>query len=952
MFLSKPFPLLEGNADFVTERLRFHFGGDSNVCVFYNLVLVSGQSFHRHLHRSLAYVRGWLAAGLMAVAGVAQASLSYEMLASFEKPGSQVVAPLVRHSDGNFYGVASATGAQGRGSVFRLTPAGTLTTLFSFSGTDGLGPAAGLVEGVDQALYGTTASGGSGNFGVVFKVTTAGVFTKLVDFTGASGTARGSVPHGLVRHADGLFYGVTQAGGTSGAGTIFSLTTAGVVTTLVDLTGTTGSFHGSEPLGPLVASGTLLYGVTKYGGTANLGVVFEVSTAGAWRVLREFTGTAGISVGANPAGGVMLNTDGALYGTTEFGGVNDFGVAFQLTTAVTPAYTVLHSFADATGSQPASALLRGSDGQLYGTTASGGASGWGTAYKISTNGTHTLLASFTGETGLTPGASPRSGFALGVDDLFYAITSAGAAGQLGQAYKVTAVGTFTSVAALSLPAGWTPSGAPVASGSGTLLFPMAAGGTGGGGNVTSLSTTGTTTMLTALGGTLGSMPDGTLRSVNGLFYGVAARGGASSRGTLFRYTPGVGAALVLAYTTSAGSLAEGPLVHGADGLLYGVGREGGASSRGSIYKVTTAGVRTRLASFSGTAGAAPGGKPHGPLVLASDGNFYGLTEEGGTSNTGVLFRLTAAGVYSVISHFGSTGARSPQSGFVIGQDGALYATTSAGGTADAGTLIRFNPTAGTWAMVGEFSGLAGSVPGDNPAGELLVAADGTIYGMTTAGGADGLGTVFQYSSTGGLQSLVSFTGAAGTAPGAASANDGAGLIFTGGLGFGSDGQLYGVTSGGGAGGGGVAFRLTFTSPLSDWKLTYLGDANASDTDDFDSDGMSNLLEYALFADPGFADVISMPQASVSTFAANDDRLTIEVPRDSERSDISIFVEVSGSLLANDWTVLASSITGAPFSGPGYFDGDSTAPGFKLVTIRDSQPVSAASARFIRIRITH
>ncbi len=91
---------------------------------------------------------------------------------------------------------------------------------------------------------------------------------------------------------------------------------------------------------------------------------------------------------------------------------------------------------------------------------------------------------------------------------------------------------------------------------------------------------------------------------------------------------------------------------------------------------------------------------------------------------------------------------------------------------------------------------------------------------------------------------------------------------------------------------------------------------------------------------------------MSTFAANDDRLTIEVPRDSERSDISIFVEVSSSLLANDWTVLASSITGAPFSGPGYFDGDSIAPGFKLVTIRDSQPVSAASARFIRIRITH
>lgn len=882
------------------------------------------------------------------------ASVTYEVLSSFEKPGTQVVAPLVQHSDGNFYGVASTAGARGFGSVFKITPGGTLSTLFSFSGSDGNGPVTGLVEGADQALYGSTSSGGTGNFGVVYKITTAGVFTKLADFTGSTGAARGSVPHALMRHANGNFYGVTQAGGAGGFGTVFSMTPAGVVTTLAELTGTTGARPGSEPLGPLAVSGNLLYGVTKYGGTANLGVIFEVSITGTWRAMGEFTGTTGTRPGANPAGGLLMNTDGALYGTAEFGGTNSFGVAFKITTATTPVYTVLRHFADPTGSQPAGTLVRDPvDGQLWGTTSSGGTGGWGTVYKITTAGVHTLLASFTGQTGIVPGASPRGGMALSAAGPFQAVTSAGAAGNLGQAFKVASAGTFTALAAVSLPNGWNPSGAPVASGNGELLFPMAAGGTGGGGNLISLSITGNVTIAAALGGTLGSMPDGALNSAaGGVFYGVTARGGASSRGTLFRYTPGSGAALILAYTTSSGSLAEGPLVPGADGLFYGVGREGGASSRGALYKVTTAGVRTRLASFSGTAGAVPGGKPRGPLALASDGNFYGLTEDGGSSVTGgVIFRLTSAGVYSVISHFNASGARSPMGGFVIGNDGLLYATTSAGGAANAGTLISFNPATGNWSILGEFTGLLGAIPGSQPAGELFVAPDGAIYGMTLAGGASDQGTVFRYSSSGGLESLVAFTGASGAAPGAATANDGAGLIFTGGIALGSDGKLYGVAPGSGAAGGGVVFRLTITPPINDWKLANFGNANATDTDDLDFDGIPNLLEYALVTTPGASDAASLPKGQLAPYP-DGDWLTIMVTRDPTRRDITLIVEVSATLQPTDWTVLATSTLGAPFTGPGYYSGDSATPGLKTVTIRDIQPVSALATRFIRIRVIH
>lgn len=883
-----------------------------------------------------------------------RATVTYEVLASFEKPGTQVVAPLVRHSSGDFYGAASAGGASGKGSLFKVTSGGILSTLFSFTGLDGQAPAAGLVEGADGALYGTTSSGGSGNFGVIFKITTAGEYTQLVDFTGASGAARGSVPHGLMLHPDGHFYGVTQGGGTAAAGTVFQMTQTGALTTLADFTGNSGARPGSEPLGPLAASGSLLYGVTKLGGAAGLGVIFEISTTGVWRTLGEFTGTVGTKPGANPAAALIMHPDGSLYGTTEFGGTNDFGTLFKITTAVTPAYTVLRHFADPTGSQPAGHLILGGDGLLYGSTSSGGTSGWGTAYKITTTGTHTVLTHFTGETGTVPGASPRAGFAAGVDGLFYAVTSAGAAGNYGTAFKIASTGTFTTVAALSLPLGWMPSGAPVLSG-GTFYFPMAAGGTAGGGNVMSLGTDGSIAVASALGGTLGSAPDGALKSAGGgIFYGLTAKGGASSRGTTYQFTQGTSTnALTVAHTTAAGSLAEGPLVLGADGLYYGLGREGGASSRGAIFKVTTAGVRTRVTSFTGTAGAAPGGKPRGPLVLAGDGNFYGLTEEGGAANTGVIFKLTPAGVYSASAAFGATGARSPQGGLVLGADGALYGTTSLGGTADAGTLIRFLPATATWTIVGSFTGAAGAVPGRLPGGELHVAADGTLYGMTQAGGAADAGTLFRYTTAGGLENLVAFTGSTGVNPGSATATDGAGMAFTGGLASTVEGDIYGVLPGSGPDGGGVAFRVTITvgTAINAWKQSFLGDPNALDDEDFDHDGLVNLLEYALGTLPAFPDAEYTPQASLFTFP-DGDRLALEVLRDPDRNDITLIVEVSSTLQPNDWTTLATSTLGAPFSGPGYWDGDSATPGPRYVMIRDVVPIANAQRRFVRLRVVH
>ena len=236
-------------------------------------------------------------------------------------------------------------------------------------------------------------------------------------------------------------------------------------------------------------------------------------------------------------------------------------------------------------------------------------------------------------------------------------------------------------------------------------------------------------------------------------------------------------------------------------------------------------------------------------------------------------------------------------------------------------------------------------------GELLVGADGTIYGTTLLGGMADEGVVFRYSETLGLQALVEFTGIAGACPGSAGGSDSAGLVFTGGLAFGSDGLLYGVAPSGGAGGGGVVFRLTLPPPMSDWKTLHLGDANAPDLDDFDHDGISNLLEYALLTAPDVADPDAVPAAAITAFP-DGNRLAIDLPRDPAHSDVTVVVEVSDSLLPGSWTTLATSSGGNPFAGPGYFNGDSVSPGLKTVTIRDTQSAAISSKRFIRIRAAH
>ena len=285
--------------------------------------------------------------------------------------GANPESALVQGKDGNFYGTTAMGGTIGLGTVFKITPQGALSVLHSFDGTDGFYPYAALLQAADGNLYGTTAMGGLNGQGTAFSITPGGTLTKLHDFTGADGTK----PYGaLIQGSDGNLYGTTyQGGGGIGAGTVFRMTTAGVVTTLHSF----GATDGDIPIAGLIqAVDGNFYGTTFGGGLYGGGTVFKITPAGALTTVHNFGGSDGQQI----YGGVVQATDGNFYGTTYSGGANDEGTIYRLTPQ--GVLTTLHSFNGSDGKSLFGGLFQASNGILYGTTTEGGANSAGTVFSL------------------------------------------------------------------------------------------------------------------------------------------------------------------------------------------------------------------------------------------------------------------------------------------------------------------------------------------------------------------------------------------------------------------------------------------------------------------------------------------------------------------------------------------------------------------------------------------
>ena len=307
--------------------------------------------------------------------------------------------------------------------VTKITP----TTIHKFAGLDGALPQSELVEGRDGLFYGTTGEGGTHGTGTVFKITTGGVLTTIYNFTGG---VDGCNPRaGVIQGSNGLFYGTTSAGG-AGFGTVYQVSSNSAFTTVYTFT---GGIDGAFPGIQLVQGNDgLFYGTTIEGGLHGTGSVFSVSAAGSFTTLFSFSGTNG----ANPTAGLVQGSDGNFYGTTFLGGTNNDGTVFQISPA--GLLTTLFQFSGNTnGDFPDAQLIQGSDGLFYGTT-SDARRGDGTVFKITTAGSLTTLHTFTGG----EGRDSRGALVQGLDGFFYGMTLGGG-DRFGTVYQVTSNSVFS-----------------------------------------------------------------------------------------------------------------------------------------------------------------------------------------------------------------------------------------------------------------------------------------------------------------------------------------------------------------------------------------------------------------------------------------------------------------------------------------------------------------------------
>jgi uncharacterized repeat protein (TIGR03803 family) len=358
--------------------------------------------------------------GVAIACGAATASVLYAFTDTPDP--SSPYAGLIQGSDGNFYGTAQYGGTAGDGAIYKVTPAGVETVLYSFTGgADGMNPSNALTQGRDGNFYGTTQVGGTAGYGTAFKLTAAGVKTVLYSFTG--GTDGANPYAALIQASDGNFYGTTELGGTAASGTVFEVTPAGVETVLYSFT---GGADGAQPSVALtLGSDGNFYGTTEYGGVG-YGTVFEVTPAGVETVLHAFV----LATDGGFPSGLIQASDGNFYGTTEFGGAGGNGTVFEVTTAGLA--TVLHSFGGAMdGANPVAALIQGSDGNFYGTTHDGGTAGAGTIFRVTSAGVETVVYSFA----FAAGGYPSAPLIQGSDGYFYGTTLAGLTGLDGLVFQ-------------------------------------------------------------------------------------------------------------------------------------------------------------------------------------------------------------------------------------------------------------------------------------------------------------------------------------------------------------------------------------------------------------------------------------------------------------------------------------------------------------------------------------
>jgi uncharacterized repeat protein (TIGR03803 family) len=669
---------------------------------------------------------------------------------------------LIQGADGSLYGTTVEGGTNFAGTVFKMTPSGLLTTLYQFTGDDdGASPFATLTSGSNGLFYGTTFQGGSNDNGTVFSISTNGVLDTLVQFN----ETNGDLPYaGLITGADGSFYGVTYQGGNIGFGSTYRMDTNGNLTTLYSFSG--GADGGLLYAGIAQAADGNLYGAAFQGGGSGLGCIFRAGTNGTSTNILTFNNANG----AAAYGGLMLGSDSNLYGTTFLGGATSNGTIFKITTA--GALATLHSFTGTNdGGNPSAGLMLSSDGNYYGSTTFGGTYGDGTVFRLTPGGSLATLGSFDG----FDGANPRTALAQGSDGNLYGTTSRGGASGQGVVFRLSATGSpqFTlQPASQSVYVGDTVLLSAAAFGAPLLSFRWLDNGTnlqdgaGISGSATRILTLSNVSLASA-----------------GPYSMVVSNAFGSITSTVAMLQVTSSPPVILVQPTNQ-TVPPGATVV----LSAGVGGNAPLS-----YQWEQNGIP--LADRGNISGSATGTLTLANVVETNDGlySMFVTNALGSTISSNALLSIvppSASGTLMTTLHAfsgGSDGAN--PNALVVGSDGNIYGTTEFDAPGQGfGKVFSITP-GGAMTTLTTFTGLDGALPLSG----MTQGTDGNFYGTTQLGGVDSAGNAYRMTPDGTLTNLYTFT----------DGQDPATVLVQG-----TNGNFYGMMSNGGAFGSGYVFEMT------------------------------------------------------------------------------------------------------------------------------------------------
>ncbi len=632
----------------------------------------------------------------------------------------------------------------------------------------------------NPVLVGNTEYGGLVDGGNIMKIRADGSgFTNEYAFHTV-----GSPTSDLLKFADNKFYGMTFGGGTNNGGTIFTYNpNTGTFNTIYNFSPSTGVLPGKKLM---LGSNGKLYGCTEYGGNNNKGVLFEITTDGAnYSVLHHFAadGSEGI-----PSGSLVQSANGKLWGTTRNGGTNGSGTIFNYDFA-TDNYSLAYSFGSSTGTQPSKTLAVGGSGvdeRLYGVTKFGGSNGAGVIFSFEplTSSNYSVIHNFD----LGPDGGYPEGSIIYSNDgspRLFGMTTSGGSYNFGTIFQQDLFGpnyfgnifTFGAQDEQAIGDLFAPNPAAL-----SFYGTTTNGGGSGNGIIFKLEYNGGwifSVVYEMQDAVSGFHPRGSLiGSTNGKLYGIN-RGGNTSSGVLFEFDPAGAGTYVKKkdFDPSNGTYPGTGMVQAPNGRLYGTTSMGGAYGLGVLYKYDPFyHLYTVLHDFNGTDGKGAYNVP----IAASNGKIYGTTSAGGDYDLGVIYSYDMNGGNFAVEHsFNDTAGRDAWD-LMQASNGKIYGTTVGGGSGanHSGVLFRFDPSNGSYIVLWEFV----SATGVFPYSKLIEKSPNLLYGTTGFGGVSDIGLIFSYNiSTDDYTVVKDFAGtAAGAAP-------------TGPLALLPNGDIYGTT---------------------------------------------------------------------------------------------------------------------------------------------------------------